>query len=63
MKCTHCGRTMAKPWATTLWGPLGPKCGRALGVRPLAKPPTIRVQMSRGKPDPRQRDWVQEVAA
>lgn len=64
MKCAHCGRTMREAWAVLLWGPVGPKCGRALGVKPVQKEPALRLaHVGRGKPDPNQRDWVQEMAA
>ncbi len=64
MKCAHCHRPMRQPWVITAGGPVGPKCGRRLGIeRPrMPKEPALRVRVQRSR-DSRQVDWVQEMAA
>ncbi len=63
MKCAHCGRSIASPWVMTRGGPVGPKCGRQLGLkRPaLPKPSAIR-QAARRWNDERQIDWIGAAA-
>lgn len=66
MRCVSCHRPMRAAWVVTRSGPVGPKCGRALGLeRPrLPKEPRMRLfSVRRGKADDRQLDWIAELAA
>ncbi len=74
MKCTHCGRRIAKPAGETERGPVGPVCAEKLGLprpikrlrkdgKPRAKPVRLFARIRAAAVDPAQVDWVQEMAA
>ncbi len=64
MKCVHCGRQMFSAWVVTRSGPVGPKCGRALGLdRPhLPKINKATRRASKLRDDKMQIDWISDFA-
>ncbi len=66
MKCEHCHRTLTRfaaaletPAGTIGWGPV---CARTVLPRATRRAAVV-TPLRRGRPDPRQVDWIEGAAA